>query len=402
MIRTKVLLFCDYFVPGVKAGGPIQSIKNIIKLLEHEIRFDVVTRDRDYEDFEAYNDIVPESWNKVNKINVHYVTKTSIFRHLLAITKLIKNSNHDILYLNSLFSLKYSIIPLFVAFLFRKNLVVILAPRGELMDEALGSKKKRKSIYLFVLSIILLFREIIFHASTEYEARKIDKKFPHKKLKISIAPDIFFLSNEGKNSKNSKNSNSIKIIFLARISEHKNLLFLLEIISLLDSKYEVILDIYGPKVEVDYWIKCEKVIGNIHKKNRYTTVSYKGILQHDEVNNTLKKYHLFILPSKSENFGHSIVEALFSGCPAIISDNTPWLNLAQYKAGFDLPLYNIDLYLSAIETFIKMNQDEYKEWSEGAYSYIKDKLNLEDIHNSNLELFSLRNIKPYNDDYSHS
>ena len=41
--KLKVLILCDWYEPGYKAGGPIQSITNLIIALENKYTFKVVT-----------------------------------------------------------------------------------------------------------------------------------------------------------------------------------------------------------------------------------------------------------------------------------------------------------------------------------------------------------------------
>lgn len=43
---------------------------------------------------------------------------------------------------------------------------------------------------------------------------------------------------------------------------------------------------------------------------------------------------LFVLPSHSENFGLVIAEALAAGVPALVTDKTPWHDLARHEAGW--------------------------------------------------------------------
>ena len=45
--KKKILIFIDWFLPGYKAGGPIQSVVNLINHLGHEYDFDVVTSNKD-------------------------------------------------------------------------------------------------------------------------------------------------------------------------------------------------------------------------------------------------------------------------------------------------------------------------------------------------------------------
>lgn len=46
---------------------------------------------------------------------------------------------------------------------------------------------------------------------------------------------------------------------------------------------------------------------------------------------------LFLLPSHSENFGLVIAEALAAGVPALVTDQTPWQDLATHDAGWCVP-----------------------------------------------------------------
>ena len=46
---------------------------------------------------------------------------------------------------------------------------------------------------------------------------------------------------------------------------------------------------------------------------------------------------IFLLPSHSENFGLVIAEALAAGVPALVTDTTPWRELAAHGAGWCVP-----------------------------------------------------------------
>ena len=44
----------------------------------------------------------------------------------------------------------------------------------------------------------------------------------------------------------------------------------------------------------------------------------------EEVQSVLSTQDILVLPTKSENYGHVVFEALSVGCIPIISDRTPW------------------------------------------------------------------------------
>lgn len=58
---------------------------------------------------------------------------------------------------------------------------------------------------------------------------------------------------------------------------------------------------------------------------------YLGEQGNQQVISTLSNYDLFYLPTKPENYGHVISEALQSSLPALISDRTPWKKLKSKK-----------------------------------------------------------------------
>ena len=58
----------------------------------------------------------------------------------------------------------------------------------------------------------------------------------------------------------------------------------------------------------------------------------------------LQAAQVFILPSKSGNFGHAIYEALSGGRPVITSHHTPCNELQESKAGINVSIdYSIEM-----------------------------------------------------------
>ena len=70
----RVLTFCDYYLPGFKAGGPIRSISNLISRLDRDLRFSVVTRDRDQGDATSYDGVAVDEWQERQGTPVFYMS----------------------------------------------------------------------------------------------------------------------------------------------------------------------------------------------------------------------------------------------------------------------------------------------------------------------------------------
>ena len=63
-------------------------------------------------------------------------------------------------------------------------------------------------------------------------------------------------------------------------------------------------------------------------------VSFMGALTGSAKHDAYCDASLYVLPSKSENFGVTVAEALAAGTPVIASDRTPWRGLADRGAGW--------------------------------------------------------------------
>jgi glycosyltransferase involved in cell wall biosynthesis len=90
------------------------------------------------------------------------------------------------------------------------------------------------------------------------------------------------------------------------------------------------------------------------------------------VGNCFGRHGLFFLPTANENFGFVILEALLAGCPVLISDQTPWRNLAEKGIGWDLPLSRPDLIRAALQRCIAMDAQSHRSMSIRAREFALD------------------------------
>ena len=130
MRRPIILTFINYYLPGFKSGGPIRSIANMVEALDDQFEFRIVTSDRDSLDVAPYQGIRSDAWISVGKALVYYVSPGR--RRLFSWARLLRETPHDVLYLNSLFNPVYTLLPLLARRLAgpQKQRVVV-APRGE-------------------------------------------------------------------------------------------------------------------------------------------------------------------------------------------------------------------------------------------------------------------------------
>ena len=86
----------------------------------------------------------------------------------------------------------------------------------------------------------------------------------------------------------------------------------------------------------------------------------------------------FILPSKSENFGISIGEALSFGLPVITTTSTPWKEITDYNAGFLFDFSQENL-TKCLKKLIGLNSEQLKTMSQNAVKLISDNYDFDKI-----------------------
>jgi glycosyltransferase involved in cell wall biosynthesis len=355
-----VLTLADYFLPGFKAGGPIRSLANLIEQLGDEFRFRVITRDRDWGDAVPYPGISANRWHTVGKAEVLYLSPPRLLPSVLR-TEMAK-SFCTILYLNSFFSPFFTIQTLILRKLrLIGDVPVIVAPRGEFAPKALEGKSAKKRAYISVSKRLDLYRDVIWQASSTHEAENIRECFGDD-VQVAVVPNLVSVAADRPSSaRPPKHPGHLRVASIARIARHKNLAFALRALERISSQIEF--NIYGPIEDPQYWEECKALMSRLPRNVR---AEYRGPLPHNHVLDALTKHHLFFLPTRSESFGHVIAEALLSGCPVLISNQTPWQNLEQNQAGWDLPLHREDLFQRALSVAVDMDQARFDQWSSGA------------------------------------
>ena len=162
----------------------------------------------------------------------------------------------------------------------------------------------------------------------------------------------------------------------------KNLDYALEILSKVG--INVRFDIYGPKEDKNYWSHCLELIKNMPEN---IIIKYNGALKNNAVHDMLKMHDLLFLPTKGENFGHVILESMSAGTPVLIADTTPWRNLQENGAGWDIPLESPHKFVSAIEYAFSINTDEYVHFRNSTRNYAVKFANDDSILESSRRLF---------------
>lgn len=378
MARPRILVLVDYYLPGFKSGGPLRTIANMVERIGSRLDFRVLTRDRDATDAGPYPGVRVGAWNEVAGARVYYAAPGGLSGRAIR-DRVAEVAPHTI-YLNSFFStLTVRLLALRRAGLIPR-VPVVIAPRGEFSPGALGLKAAKKRAYIAAARAAGLYGGLTWQASSELEAAEIRRVMG--RAQICVAPDIPAPLGAEPPPAPPKRPGQLRLVFLSRIAEKKNLHFLLELLPLLRAE-SAELAVYGPVREPDYWARCQALMAGLPGQ---IVARHHGPVEHADVERALAAAHVFALPTLGENFGHAILEAMAAGRPALISDRTPWRGLAEAQAGWDLPLEH-GPWLAALQRLADMGQAEYDQWACGARRHAAAFVAAPTLVEANLALF---------------
>jgi glycosyltransferase involved in cell wall biosynthesis len=368
-----IFITIPWFHPAFKAGGPVQSISNMVNELREGYQFFIFCGDTDLNGLpitiRSSNEWVP--YNDHTK--VWYARKKHRSQQLKEQVKIIQP---DIVYMVGFFSWHFTLVPL----LFTKVPQKILSVRGMLHLGALRQKSWKKELYIRFIKLTGKHKRCVFQASDTTEAGFI-KAAMGENVQVKVAGN--FPKMHGAFQLPIKQPGELTLISIALISPMKNTLLVLQ--ALAGCSTNIQYSICGPVKELGYWEECQAAISLLPP---HIKVTYHKELPPSEVPTMLQQAQVTIIPSKSENFGHSIIEALSAGMPVITSNNTPWNGLESVKAGLNV-VTDVTALAAAIEYFAAMDSTTYNQWRKGSLEYSTSQLDWEQLRVDYGELFGL-------------
>ncbi len=341
--KPRILILCHYYCPAYNAGGPVVSLGNLAEQIGDSYSFRVITGDRDAGDPGPFSSVLSGQWQSVGRAQVRYLAPEE--QTLAVIARLLRNTPHDVLYLNSFFDPRFTNLALLARRLgLAPATPLIIAPRGEFSAGALALKAFKKRAFMRIASVLGLHRRALWHASNSHETVDI-KAAIGRVAKIHEATDLPAPIADSPPAHRTRMSiDPLRVIFLSRVSPKKNLAFVMEVLN--HAKVPVTLSVFGPISEPNYWYSCLELARQLPQQ---IVVRYRGTVRPDQVAGVFADHDLFFLPTLGENFGHVIIESLGAGTPVLISDRTPWRGLSDEAVGWDLSLNAIQPFVQVIE-----------------------------------------------------
>ena len=242
---------------------------------------------------------------------------------------------------------------------------IIISPIGALEPWALSQKKLKKKIAWHLYQKKILNNVDVIHATSEIEAKNIRINKVTTKIEVighGLLIDYDFTPKLKFNKKK-------KILFFSRIHNKKGLLELISIWKNLKNNLNWELHIYGPITDNIFF---KKMMLNIKKFKLENCIFYYGsIFDKVKKKKIFNEVDGFILPSKSENFGISIGEALSYGLPVLTTFQTPWKIINSYNAGYVFNFTEQGIQ-SNVDKFMKLSNEDRLKMGLNAIKLIKE------------------------------
>lgn len=213
----------------------------------------------------------------------------------------------------------------------------IIAPRGTLYPETIRKYYWKKLPYYYLIAKRFMESAAAIHYTTHDELEKCHTSLGLKNQAMVIPNgiDVSEYSNVPRRSVLEERYPALKgkkvILFFGRINWKKGLDILAKAFEkLARERKDFHLLIAGPdeggyEKKVRGWFEEEGVSGQ---------VTFAGMLEGERKQEALAGSDLFVLPSYSENFGMSVIEAMACGLPVVISNKVGICReVEKHKAG---------------------------------------------------------------------
>jgi glycosyltransferase involved in cell wall biosynthesis len=380
----RITVFTRGYPPAHLVGGPARSVSALVAALDGEFRFAVITSAFDDPAAGPMRSVKPSQWSTFGHVMIWYERRYRISAWRTA--TLLKETKPQLVYLNSFFDCRFSILPLLITRIISRKTPVVLAPRGEFSVGALALKWHKKRAFITAFRTLGLHEVVTWHASTSQEKADIERVFGAG-ARSHVAIDLrtgLSVGGEGHYHDQLPGADPpyCSLVFFSRIVPKKNVSTVIRAIPLV--RGEVRLSIAGPIGDASYWTECLELIDNIPDPEM---IRYVGTIPADGAISFLNRFDLFVFPTLGENFGHVVLESLAAGTPVIVGNDTPWHQIETAGAGWICDPASPEAVAELIERFLALDDDARMRMRNAARDVAMQVLNDSRGADANREMF---------------
>ncbi len=245
---------------------------------------------------------------------------------------------------------------------------------------------------------ILSFIDALFSNYVTCVSNTSYEKFPNivKRIKsericaLQNGVNIERVENDIKGVYAEKTNNSVCFVYIARMVALKNHLFLVDVLSRLHTHgVNNIKFIFIGEEEDD-----GKTRAYVNQKGLDNYIHFTGLIPRNEVYKTLISSDVYISSSTLEGLPVSVLEGMFCGLPAILSDIPQHREVANGCDNVAIVPFDIEAWGEKIVEFASLTKEKRKEMGEVCKDYVRDNFSLESMHKKYDTIYKL--LRSYN------
>lgn len=239
----------------------------------------------------------------------------------------------------------------------------VVSPRGTLTKYSMRTGSRFKRVYWPLIQRPVLQQARAFHATAESELEDIRRLGLRQPVAV-IPNGIDIRSVIDPEVRKEK-----IVLFLGRLHPEKGLDVLIRAWAMIQARYpDWRLRIVGPD-QGGYKNQLEKLVLSLEVRR----IEFgKAVFDISEKMSEYRRASIYVLPSPSENFGVTVVEALSSGTPVITNHGAPWCDVVGQGCGWWIP-HGVGALAGALSEAMGLGMGVLGRMGERGVSWVQDK-----------------------------
>ena len=239
------------------------------------------------------------------------------------------------------------------------KVTLMVSPHGTLSKWSLARNALQKKIFWKFFQEPALRNTSCFHATCEEEY--LDIRRMRFSQPVSIIPCGVNIPAQIRKPKNQRK----RLFFLARMHPKKGIDILLQAWCRLQHSFPE-WDLHIAGSDSDGYSEEMKALSNSLSNER---VFFRGSLHGEEKNQAYREATLYVLPTRNENFGITVAEALSMGTAAVVTKEAPWQGLEAVNAGRWIDL-GVSPLVSCLENLMSLPQADLNDMGLRGYNWV--------------------------------
>lgn len=377
----RILHLCAYLYPALTYGGPAKVVYDLAEEQSKQSDVTILTSDVWDQKRRIYlNEKIRNEKNfKVvyfrNIVN-SWAYSLRLFTHASSIIYFLKNyRKFDIVHAHDVFIFPQILI-LYLCLMFKKPYVI--TPHGVINAERLKRRSLLKSIFLLI-SVPLLKRAQKVIAVSDVEEKELES------LGLTNVVTIFNgvplkTHTPSKKFAKYKQPNKLTFLYIGKLHSQKGLIEAIRAVATLKYPFQFL--VAGPDDGVESELRT-----SVDKLSISESVHFIGFVNDAEKAELLHLADLFLYPSYSEGFSISILEALYSKTPALITKGCNFDLVSTHKAGFVVKNSDLEEQLYSVLSQLDTNRKSLQSMGKAAHQLVVSKFSIETMAASHQKIY---------------